>query len=76
MTDQPVTEAQPGPKYPHVYVQLTGQDGNAFMVMGLVQRALREAGASKEELDAYLAESMSGDYENLLRVAASWVEVG
>lgn len=62
------------PKY-DVEVQLTGNDGNAFAVMAQVNRALRNAGATPEELDQYQQESMSGDYDNLLRVAMKWVEV-
>jgi|APIni6443716594_1056825.scaffolds.fasta_scaffold305225_2 hypothetical protein len=62
------------PKY-DVEVQLVGNDGNAFAIMGAVKSALKKAGASKEELDQYLADSMSGDYDNLLRVAMEWVEV-
>lgn len=62
------------PKY-DIEVQLTGNDGNAFAVMAQVNRALRNAGATPEELDQYQQESMSGDYDNLLRVAMKWVEV-
>jgi hypothetical protein len=62
------------PKY-DIEVELVGHDGNAFAIMGRVQRALKEAGASQEELKQYYAESTSGDYDNLLRVAMDWVEV-
>lgn len=58
-----------------VSVQLSGNDGNAFAVMGAVKSALKKAGASKEELDQYLSQSMSGDYDNLLRVSMEWVDV-
>ena len=58
-----------------VEVELVGHDGNAFAIMGKVQRALKNAGASKEELDKYLEESMSGDYDHLLRTAMKWVTV-
>ena len=58
-----------------IQVQLIGKDGNAFAVMGSVQRALRKAGASKEEINQYLKEAMSGDYDNLLRTTMDWVEV-
>jgi hypothetical protein len=58
-----------------IQVQLIGKDGNAFAVMGAVQRALRKAGASKEEINQYLKEAMSGDYDNLLRTTMDWVEV-
>jgi hypothetical protein len=58
-----------------VSVQLSGNDGNAFAVMGTVKSALKKAGASKEEIEQYLTDSMSGDYDNLLRVAMEWVKV-
>lgn len=58
-----------------VAVRLTGTDGNAYAIMGTVQKALRKAGAPKEDIDAYLAESMSGDYSHLLATACEWVEV-
>lgn len=56
-------------------VQLTGQDGNAFMIMGAVSKALRKAGATPEQIKEYTDESMSGDYNNLLRTAMKWVNV-
>lgn len=59
----------------NVIVPLVGQDGNAFAIMGRVSTALEEAGATEEEVKQYMEESMSGDYDNLLRVAAAWVEV-
>jgi len=62
------------PKY-DVKVQLSGNDGNAFAIMGAVKSALKKAGASKEEMDKYVSDSMSGDYDNLLRVAMEWVKV-
>lgn len=62
------------PKYPEVEVQLTGNDGNAFAIMGRVSRALKDAGHG-DDVAAYTSESMSGDYANLLRVAAAYVTV-
>jgi hypothetical protein len=58
-----------------IEVQLSGNDGNAFAVMGSVMSALKNAGATPEELKQYQEESMSGDYDNLLRVASQWVNV-
>jgi ribosomal protein S9 len=58
-----------------VKVQLTGRDGNAYAIMSAVSKALRQAGASDEEVYQYQDESMSGDYDNLLRVAMKWVNV-
>lgn len=62
------------PKF-DVDVELAGHDGNAFAIMGRVRAALREAGATDEELSQYYAESTAGDYDNLLRVAMEWVNV-
>ncbi len=62
-------------KYPDVHVQLTGTDGNAFAIMGAVRTALRRAGVPREEIEAYSAESTSGDYDNLLQTAMRWVDV-
>lgn len=62
-------------KYPDVHVQLSGEDGNAYAIMGAVQKALRRAGVSAEEIAQYQEESMSGDYDNLLRTAMRWVSV-
>jgi len=62
------------PKY-DVAVQLSGNDGNAFAIMGAVKSALKKSGASASELSEYVSASMSGDYDNLLRTAMEWVEV-
>jgi hypothetical protein len=62
-------------KYPEVEVKLVGEDGNAFAIMGRVMAALKSAGVPKEEIDAYYAQSTSGDYDNLLRTATEWVSV-
>jgi hypothetical protein len=61
------------PKYPNVHVRLTGEDGNAFFIMGRVCGALRKAGVETSEIKAYQAESMAGDYDHLLRTAMAWV---
>lgn len=62
------------PKY-DIEVKLSGEDGNAFAIMSRVKKALKSAGATKEDIDTYLSESMSGDYDNLLRTAMKYVEV-
>lgn len=62
-------------KYPEIHVRLVGRDGNAYAIMGNVSEALRKHGVSKVEIDEYLADSMSGDYNHLLTVATKWVAV-
>ena len=64
-----------GPKYPGIEVELVGHDGNAFAIMGRVRRALRAAGVSKEEVDEFIAECTSADYDHLLQTCVKWVSV-
>lgn len=62
------------PKYPDVHVQLSGEDGNAFFIIGRTTRAMRRGGVSKEERDAYVKEATSGDYDHLLTTTMRWVD--
>lgn len=63
------------PKYPNVKVKLTDEDGNAFAILAAVKRAMRKADVPTEEMDAFRAQAMAGDYDNLLRTVMEWVEV-
>ena len=63
------------PRYPQITVQLTGEDGNAFFIMGRVQNAMRKAGVSKEQIAEYWKEATSGDYDHLLQTTMRWVNV-
>lgn len=62
------------PRFPDVEVQLVGLDGNAFAILGRVSDALRKAGATSEEIDEFLAEAQSGDYDELLQTVMRWVD--
>jgi hypothetical protein len=62
-------------KYPNIEVRLTGNDGNAFAIIGKVNAALRKNGVSREEMDEFMEEAMSGDYNNVLLTCMKWVEV-
>jgi hypothetical protein len=59
-------------KYPNVKVKLTGQNGNAFMVLGLVSKALKKAGLPTDD---FMKDAMSGDYDHLLATACDYVVV-
>ncbi len=63
------------PKYSEIEVELSSQDGNAFSIIGNVSKAMRRAGINSSEVDAYRAEAISGDYDNLLRVTMATVKV-
>jgi hypothetical protein len=62
------------PRYPDICVQLTGQDGNAFAILGRTTGALRRAGLPQEEIDDYFAEATSGDYDHLLQTTMRWIQ--
>ena len=46
-------------------IDLTGPEGNAFFLMGQVDRLSRQLGLDK---DVVINEMKSGDYENLVQV--------
>jgi hypothetical protein len=56
-------------------VRLIGQDGNAYMILGLCQRAAKQAGWSQERIDAVMKEMRSKDYDHLLQTAIKYFEV-
>jgi hypothetical protein len=62
------------PKYPDVHVQLTGEDGNAFAILGRVCKALRRAEVSDPEINLFLAEAMCYDYYHVLETCLRWVD--
>ncbi len=62
------------PRYPDIQVQLTGQDGNAFAILGRTTGALRQAGLAQDEIDDYVAEATSGDYDHLLQTTMRWIQ--
>jgi len=64
-----------------VSVQLSGNDGNAFAVMGNVIREMKSqlrGEYSASEINAlvkeYQADAMSGDYNNLLCVSMEYAD--
>lgn len=58
--------------HPEVSVQLSGHDGNAFIILGLCQKASRRAGLSDAQIDAFTEEATSDDYDHLIRIALHW----
>lgn len=53
---------------------LVGIDGNAYSVMGYVTKAMRNEGKTQEEIEAYLTEAKSGNYDNLLCVSMGVID--
>lgn len=73
--NQRIEEKLMRPKYPDIEVELTGQDGNAFAIMGAVTKAMKSHKVPSDEITAFRNEAMSGDYDNLLRTTMNWVSV-
>jgi hypothetical protein len=63
------------PKYPNVKVELVGEDGNAFAILGACSLAARKAGVPLEERELFMKEAKSGDYDNLLRTCMKWFDI-
>lgn len=57
----------------NVKVQLTGEDGNAFFIMGRVSGALKRGG-HPELATEFIKEAVKGDYDHLLRTVMEYVE--
>jgi len=56
-------------------VKLVGMDGNAFSILSRVKTAMKKGGWSKKEIEDFLKEAMSGDYDHLLQTVIKYCEV-
>ena len=56
-------------------LELVGQDGNAFAIIGAARKAGKKAGWDDKNLSSMVEEMMSGDYDHLLQVAMEHFEV-
>jgi len=75
MSNHDTKEQMSMTKYPNIEVKLTGSDGNAFAIIGRVKTALADGGASYEQVNKFMDEATSGDYNNVLATAMRWVSV-
>ena len=62
-------------KHHDISVQLTGQDGNVFNLMGVVIKALRSNGFGYEVDDFVSEVTSSKSYHEALAVMMQWVDV-
>jgi hypothetical protein len=63
------------PRYPDVAVKLVDEDGNAFAILGACRQAMRFARLPQAEIDAFMAEATSGNYDQLLQTCMAWFHV-
>lgn len=68
-------ESQMEPRFPHVEVQLSNEDGNAFAVIGKTMKALRKADVEPDVISAFQDEAMSGNYDHVLATVMQTVTV-
>ena len=61
-------------KYPQVKFNLSKSDGNVYMILGGVRKAMRRAGISNKEIDAFTDEAKSGNYDHFLQTVMKTVE--
>ena len=64
-------------KYPDIRVQLTGEDGNIFSILGRVQQEMRRKGVPQAQRDQFFTEvTATKSYDEALGVVMTWVKVG
>ena len=49
-------------------IDLTGSDGNAFVLLGYASSLGKQLGFDKEQREEIRSQMTSGDYENLIKV--------
>ena len=54
--------------YDHHYIDLSGPDGNAFVLMGYAKDLGRQIGMISGEIEMMLNDMKSGDYDHLVSV--------
>lgn len=63
------------PRYPHLKLQLSGQEGNAFSLLGRTSAVLRRGKVPSEEIAEFQEMATSGDYDHLIVTIMRWVTV-
>lgn len=51
-----------------IELDLTGPEGNAFVLLGYAKRLLKQLDKSPDEIERIIEEMQSSDYENLVAV--------
>lgn len=59
-----------------IQLNLSGLDGNAFLLMATFRKAALKQGRSKEEVNEALEECKAGDYDHLLKTLIKHTEAG
>ena len=63
-------------KYTEITVELIGQNGNIFNLIGICTHAMRRGGVNRDERDKFVDEvTHAGSYVEALAVIMRWVNV-
>lgn len=62
-------------KYPDISVELTGQDGNAFAIIGRATVAMRRAKCTQEQISEFQTEATQGDYDHVIQTCMEYFNV-
>ena len=62
-------------RYPKIKVQLSGKDGNAFVILALMRKGLRKGRVSEAKIEQFVKEAKGGNYDHLLQTCMKWVDV-
>lgn len=53
---------------------LVGIDGNAYNIMGYVRNAMHDAKMTNDDIDAYVKDATSSDYNHLVAVSCEMID--
>ncbi len=56
-------------------LQLSGQDGNVFFILGRARKIARRAEWSEEKIAKFTKEAQSGDYDHALQTCIKYFDV-
>jgi hypothetical protein len=62
-------------KFPAITISITGGPGNASRVIDAVANAMKRQGIDQYDIDSFLSEAASNDYDDLCRTIKSTVTV-
>jgi len=56
-------------------VKLVGEDGNAFVILGKCNTAMRKAKIDQVTIENFTKEATSGDYDHLLQTCIKYFDI-
>jgi hypothetical protein len=59
---------------PNKEYSLVGLNGNVFVIMAYVRNAMKDCKFSKDDINLYISDATSGDYNHALAVSQDWID--